>query len=111
MSKSLRRFALATVLSLGAVSAGINWKAVWLEPYNMVLMNAGQQRTFTVMGLDGGNNMANLTKSPYLKVSSSDPDVLEVNQRDAIFVGKKAGEVEIRISFSEATAIVQAKVN
>jgi len=89
--------------------AGINWKAVWLEPRNPVV-TVGEKQPYTVMGLNGMNTTADLTKSPYLKIISSDPDVLEVDQRNAVFVGKKAGNAEIQISFSEATAIVRAIV-
>jgi hypothetical protein len=110
MSKFLRRFAIVTMFSLGLMDGGINWKAVWIEPYNLVVMDTGQHRPYIVMGLNGVNTTADLTKSPYLKISSSDADVLEINQEDAMFVGKKRGEVEVRISFSEATAIVRAKV-
>ena len=63
-----------------------------------------------VMGLNGADTTANLTKSPYLKIASSDPEILEVDQKNAAFIGKKPGQADIRISFSEATAIVQAFV-
>jgi hypothetical protein len=33
-----------------------------------------------------------------------------VDQKNAVFVGRKTGNVEIRITFSEATAIVEAFV-
>jgi hypothetical protein len=36
--------------------------------------------------------------------------IFEVHQDDAVFVGKEPGKTEIRISFSEATAIVRAVV-
>ena len=65
-------------LGLGASSAqgGINWKAVWLDkPANPLLLAPGAVEKYTVMGLDGANATADLTRSPYLKVVSLDPDV------------------------------------
>lgn len=53
---------------------------------------------------------AEQTKSPYLKIVSSDPDVLEIDKGNRTFIGKKPGHVEIRISFSEARAVAQAVV-
>jgi len=90
--------------------AGINWKAVWLEPKHPVVLEVGETQPYTVMGLNGMDTTVNLTRSPYLKITSSDPDILEVDQKNAVFIGKKPGKVEIRISFSEATALVQAFV-
>jgi fibronectin type 3 domain-containing protein len=62
------------------------------------------------MGLNGADKKATLTKSPYLKITSSDIGVVEVHQKNAIVIGKKPGQVEIRISFSEATSVAQAFV-
>lgn len=107
---ALIRFALSALAFLAMAQGGINWKAVWLEPYNLVLIHAGEKTSYTVMGLDGANVTADLTKSPYLHISSSNADVIEVDQKDGIFVGEKQGEAEIRISFSEATALVRAQV-
>jgi hypothetical protein len=102
---------LAWILSLfiGVAVAGINWKAVWLEPRMPVILTAGETKPYTVMGLNGADIKTDLTKSPYLKIMSSDSGVLEIDEKNAAF-GKKPGQVEIRISFSEATAIVQATV-
>ena len=107
---ALVRFAFSAVAFLAIAQGGINWKAVWLEPHNVVLIRAGDKQPYIVMGLNGANVTADLTKSPYLHVSSSNADVLEVDQKDGMFVGKKQGEAEIRISFSEATALVRAEV-
>ena len=67
-------------------------------------------KPYTVMGLNGADVKADLTKSPYLTITSSNPEIVEVDRKNAVFVGKKTGHVEIRISFSEATSIVQAFV-
>ena len=60
------------------------------------------------MGLNGGNLIADLTRSPHLRITSSDPDVLAIDREHAVFRGQKPGHAQIRIS--EATAIVQAVV-
>jgi hypothetical protein len=103
------RLAWISLLFSGVAVAGINWKAVWLEP-RMPVLTAGEAQPYQIMGLAGSDVKADLTKSPYLKIMSSDSGVLEIDQQNAAFVGKKPGQVEIRISFSEATAIVQATV-
>jgi hypothetical protein len=96
---------------MSATLAGINWKAVWLDaPYNPVHLKVGESRSYTVMGLNGMDTKADLTHSQYLTVVSSDPTILEVDKDTAQFIGKAPGHVEIRISFSQATSIVQANV-
>ena len=112
MLKRSHLFAALVVLSfVSTVLAGINWKAVWLEaPYNPVHLKIGESRSYTVMGLNGMNTTADLTHSQYLTIISSDPNVLEIDKENARFIGKTPGHVEIRISFSEATSIVQANV-
>lgn len=98
-------------LCASSVLAGINWKAVWLDkPYNPVSLESGAVQKYTVMGLNGANATADLTRSPYLKVISLDPDVVEVDRVNAQFIGKSVGETELRISFSEATSIVKVFV-
>lgn len=96
-------------LSMMAV-AGINWKAVWVEPITPILLTVGESKPYTIMGLDGRDVRANLTTSPYLTITSSDPDIVQVDRAHAAFVGKTPGHAEIRISFSEATSIVKAFV-
>jgi hypothetical protein len=63
-----------------------------------------------VLVMDGAEVKADLTNSPYLRIITSDPDVLDVDGENAVFLGKKPGHVESLIAFSEATAIVQAFV-
>jgi hypothetical protein len=111
MRRLLYLFGSIAVLFIGMAVAGINWKAVWLEPKTPVVLTVGESQPYTVMGLDGMETTANLTKSSYLKITSSDPGTLEVDRINAMFVGRKPGKAEIRISFSEATANVQAVVN
>ena len=110
MARVLQILGLAITLSIGVIFAGINWKAVWIEPRIPVTLAVGEEQPYTVMGLNGADVKGDLTKSPYLAIRSSDSDVVAVDQKNAVFVGKKAGHAEIRISFSEATAIVQAFV-
>src|SRR5581483_2773957 len=101
-----------TCLLFSAVSdAGINCKSVWLEPRTpVVLIAAGETKPFTVMGLNGANVKADLTKSPSLKITSSDTDVLEIDPANGMLIGKKPGHVDIRISFSEASEMIPAFV-
>lgn len=101
---------IATSGFIGASMAGINWTAVWLAPRTPVVMNIGETRPYTVMGRNGANVEADLTRSQYLKIASSDPDVIEIDQKQSVFIAKKAGQVEIRIAFSEAKATVKAVV-
>lgn len=110
MGRRLQVFALTFTLSIGVVFAGINWKAVWLEPRSPVILSVGETQPYTVMGLNGADVRADLTRSQYLKITSSDPGVVEVDQKNAVVIGKKPGQAEIRISFSEATSVVQAFV-
>lgn len=98
------------LLFMGMAVAGINWKAVWLEPRMPVILTVGEMQPYTVMGLNGADTKANLTKSPYLTMTSSDTNTLGIDQKNSVFIGKKTGQVEIRISFSGAMAIVKAFV-
>jgi hypothetical protein len=110
MRRLLETVGLMAVLCMGIAVAGINWKAVWLEPYNAVILTVGDTQPYTVMGLNGADVKADLTNSPYLIMKSSDLDIVQIDRKNAVFVGKKPGQAEIRISFSEATAIVHAFV-
>jgi hypothetical protein len=112
MLKRSHLFAALVMLSFMSVTfAGINWKAVWLDsPYNPVHLKTGESCSYAVMGLNGMDTKADLTHSQYLTVVSSDPTILEVDKENARFIGKAPGRVEIRISFSQATSIVQANV-
>ena len=98
------------VLCMGIAVAGINWKAVWLEPPTPVILTVGETKPYTVMGLNGADVKADLTKSPYLIMKSSDLDIVQIDRKNALFVGKKPGQAEIRISFSEATSIAKVFV-
>jgi len=110
MGKRHSLFAFAATLLIGTSFAGINWKTVWLEPRMAVVLMVGETQPYTIMGLNGADVQADLTKSQYLKITSSDPDIVEVDQKNAVLIGKKPGQAEIRISFSEATSIVRAVV-
>lgn len=106
----LQRFAWISLLFSGVAVAGINWKSVWLEPRTPVVLTVGEVRPYTVFGRNGADVQADLTKSPYLKITSSDAEILEVNPQTGTFVGKKLGHVDIRIAYSEATEMVPAFV-
>src|SRR6266404_7616345 len=108
--RPLRLLAWITLSFISVAVGGINWKAVWIEPTMPVSITVGETKPYTVMGLNGADVKADLTKSQYLTITSSDPEIVEVDRMNAVFVGKKHGHAEIRISFSEATGIVQAFV-
>jgi hypothetical protein len=108
---SLGRLASIPLLFLGATVGGINWKHVWLEPREMpVVVAAGETKPYTVLGIDGADGKAELTRSPYLKITSSNPEVLGLDSEHGVFIGKRTGHSDIRLSFSEATALVPAFV-
>ena len=67
---------------------------------------------YLVKGINGIDNMQwDLTHNPYLKVTSSDENVIAVDPQLARFVAKAVGHAEIRVSFSECTSINLAAVN
>ena len=102
------RVVVAGLVAL-ALSGGINWKTVWLEP-NPVVLHAGSSISYVVKGINGVDLKADLTYSPHLVIRSSDTKVVEVDQKHARLVGKSSGRAEIRISFSECTSLVEATV-
>jgi hypothetical protein len=107
----LQSLACLLLLFIGVADAGdTNWKSIWIEPRTPIVLKAGETKPFTVMGANGGGTTTDLTISPHLKITSSDPSVLEIDVNNARFIGKNAGHVEIWISFSEATAMVPAFV-
>ena len=106
----LQRVAWISLLFSGVAIGGINWKSVWLEPRTPVVLTVGEAKPYTVMGLNGADVKADLTKSRYLKITSSDAGILEIDPETGTFVGKKPGHVDIRISFDEAAEMVPAFV-
>lgn len=93
-----------------SVSGGINWKTIWLEPNPVVLETAGSSITYVVKGINGADVKADLTDSPYLKISSSDESIVSVDPKSARLIAKGPGRAEIRISFSECTSLITATV-
>lgn len=75
------RLAWVCLLFVGMDSGGINWKSVWLEPRTPVILKVGETKPYTVMGLNGADVKADLTKSPYLKITSSDSGVSKSTRR------------------------------
>lgn len=106
----LQRLASMALLFVSLAIAGINWKAVWLEPQNHIILRVGESKPYTIRGLNGADIEADLTKSPELKMISSDPEVLAIDRETLAFVGKKPGQVEVRIAFGDATAVVRGVV-
>jgi hypothetical protein len=107
---TIRRSVYIATSFIGLVFGGINWKVVWLEPKAPLTLTVGESQPYTVMGLDGSDTKANLTKSRYLKISSSDTNVLEVDQEKAVLIGKKPGRTVIRISFGQTSNVKLAVV-
>lgn len=101
------------IVALGTLalstSAGINWKTVWLEP-NPVSLHPGTSMSYVVKGIDGRDNLADLTHNPYLKITSSDENIIAVDRDGGRLIGKAAGRVEIRVSFSECTSLITGTV-
>jgi hypothetical protein len=109
MKTLLRLIGVFGMLAL-SMPAGINWRAVWLEP-NPILLHPGSSRTYVVKGIHGGSeDHVDLTHSQYLSVTSSDESVVAVDTGSARLIGKSVGQVEIRVSFSECTSITRAFV-
>lgn len=104
------RLAWISVLFSSAAVAGINWTAVWIEPRMPVVLTAGEAKAYQVMGRNGMEMTADLTRSPYLAITSSDPETLAIDTESGTFVGKKPGHAEIRIFFSGASETVAAFV-
>jgi hypothetical protein len=103
---------LVAVLGALAVStpAGINWRTVWLEP-NPVNIQQGSSISYVVKGINGMNDAQwDLTHNQYLKISSSDENIVAVDREGGRLVGKAVGRVEIRVSFSECTSLITATV-
>jgi len=100
------RLGIALVFVCAAVG-GINWVSVWLEPRTgIVVLTTGETKSYTAMGRNGAEVNADLTNSPYLKMTSSDPEVAEVDCKKHVFTGKKPGHAHIALSFSEATEMI-----
>src|SRR5438552_2990544 len=97
--QSLRCVKLSLFILVSVAAGGINWKAVWIEP-TPVLLTVGDTKPYRVMGLNGADVKADLTQSPYMTIYSSNPDVVEIDRKNAVFIAKKPGQAEIRVSFS-----------
>jgi len=109
--RTLMRMAVVFGIFTFAVPAGINWKTVWLEPNPIILNSPASSIQYIVRGIDGADHQFDLTHHRFLKVTSSDENVIAVDQESARLVGKAVGRVEIRVSFSECTSINVATVN
>lgn len=107
---SAQRLVCVPLLFTGIAAAGINWKSVWLEPRAPIVLTAGEAKPYTVMGRSGADTKSDLTKSENLKITSSDPGVLEIDRENGRFVAGKPGHADIRISFGEASEMVPAFV-
>jgi hypothetical protein len=108
--KALLHFAVVFAAVALSVSGGISWTKVWLEPNPVILGSPGSSVPYLVKGINGMDMQADLTHSPYLKISSSDDAIVSVDPESARLIAKAPGRVEIRVSFSEATSLIPATV-
>src|SRR5947209_14420813 len=105
MGVSIRVAAVLTCLAF-STPAGINWRTVWLEPNPVILESPGSSISYVVKGINGAEDVQyDLTHNPYLKVVSSDENIVAVDQESAQLIGKAVGHAEIRVSLSECTSI------
>lgn len=103
---------MSTLIPLAAVfgiftltaNAGINCKAVWMEP-NVISLRSSESIPYVVMELNGGDWRGEVTHHPDLKITSSNENIVAVDQQAARLIGKVPGRVEIRVSFSECISI------
>jgi hypothetical protein len=103
----LRVGVIALAICASSSLAGINWKAVWMDnPTAPVLLEPGASCTYRIMGLNGADVKADHTGSPWLKLKSLDPNVVEVDQGNNRLIGQSPGTTEVEISFSEAKSLV-----
>jgi hypothetical protein len=110
--KTMARLICALIMLALSMPAGINWRAVWLEPNPIVLAGPGSSRTYVVKGIHGGSeDHVDLTHNPYLSVTSSDESIVAVDPGSARLIAKNPGRAEIRVSFSECTSINRVVVN
>jgi hypothetical protein len=111
MSIAIRVAAVLT-LFVFSMPAGINWRTVWLEPNPVILESPGSSISYIVKGIDGMSDVPHdLTHNHYLKVVSSDENIIAVDLDSARLVGEAVGHAEIRVSFGECTSINLATVN
>jgi hypothetical protein len=103
------RILIIRVALISSSSVSINWRTVWLEP-NPVILQPGSSRSYVVKGIDGRDNLAELTHNPYLRIMSSNEDIVAVDREAGRLLGKSVGRVEIRASFSECTSLITATV-
>jgi hypothetical protein len=92
------------------MAAGINWKAVWMEPGPIFLDGAGATVRYRVFGLNGEDARAELTAHPRLIMRSLNREVVEIDRENATLAARSLGKAEIRVSFSSATSLIQVYV-
>jgi hypothetical protein len=109
MWTSLQRLGCAAAIAAGA-SAGINWKSIWLEPRTHLVLTVGATQPFTVMGRNGADVKVDLTQSQELTMTSSDPDVLDIDRKTGMLTAKKRGHAHVEFAFSEVGEMLPAYV-
>ena len=92
------------------VKAGVSWKAIWLEPFEIV-METGQARPYTIKGIRLGDVEVDITKAPLVEIGSEDPGVIAVDPEAHTLTAKKTGRTRVRIRFDHITVYDDAWVN
>ena len=104
---SLQRFACIPLFLIGAATAGVDWTAVWFEPRTPIVLAPGEKKPHVAMGRQPGNPSVELTRSPGLNVTSSNPSVLEIDrQNNVVLVARAPGHTHVKLAFSEATEMI-----
>lgn len=67
----MKTFAVFASLLIGSLvwpaKAGVSWKAVWLEPFDIV-METGQARPYTIKASRLGDVEVDITKAPLVEL-------------------------------------------
>lgn len=103
-------FLIALLVALGApANAGVSWKAIWLEPFDIHLA-AGHARPYVIKGIRLGDVEVDITQAPNVKISSEDPAILSVEEETHSLIARKVGHTQVRIAFDQITAYYDAWV-
>ena len=93
-----------------AGNAGTAWTKLWIEPTRIVL-RSGEKLEYRVMGLHGMySRQADLTRSPYLVMFSSDLSIVTIDKGDAMFEARAPGHAELRFYFGRLKCVAQVDV-
>src|ERR1700686_3784351 len=106
-SKETPRRVFAAALLLCPVIA---WSAtaIRLEPPRTALANPTASQHYVVSALDSTGIERDVSSS--CKVSSSDPNVVQIDEKRHLMIGKAPGHAQVRAEFSGAVSIAEITV-